>query len=297
MNGFTIVELLVVIAVIAILIGLLLPAIQSAREAGRAMQCKNNLKQIGLAIHLYHDAKQQLPPARINDVGFDGTLLMILPYMEQVAEAKRFDFQIGYQQSTSNLQVASMQMPDYVCPSMHLPRTVPDPNPACAEFGAPGSYAVNTGSTLSFVFPFIPPHNGAIIHPKFGATTIGGISNTRGTSQLLMVGETNYALDNYYWTVVYPPNTPKYGESRWAVGYPGCTWASTSAPLNSTHLQTLEYGIFYDEYECFRSDHPGGVNFVMVDGSVHFLQNSIDFDVLHALSNRSSTVTLPSDAF
>jgi prepilin-type processing-associated H-X9-DG protein len=172
---------------------------------------------------------------------------------------------------------------------MKMPRPVPDPDPACEEFGAVGSYAVNTGSTLSFVFPFIPPHNGAIIHPKFGTTTIAGISAARGASKLFLVGEMNYGLDNYNWSVVKPPNTPKYGETRWAVGYPGVTWASTAAPINSTHLQTLEFGTFYDEYESFRSDHPGGVNFCMVDGSVHFISETTDFATQQALSNRKST--------
>ena len=285
--AFSLIELLVVIAVIGVLIGLLLPAVQAAREAARMATCQNNLKQIGLAIHMFHDASKKLPPARMNDNGFNGTFLMVLSYLEQDDVARRFDGSVSYQGNAENREVAATPIPTYLCPSMKLMREVPDSDPACSEFGAPGSYAVSTGSELCFVFPFIPPHNGAIIHPKFGKTTLARISHDDGTAYTLMVGEMNYGLKGYTWGACKPAGTEKFGETRWAVGYPGVTWASAAAPLNSKDVQTQIYGLFYAEYEAFRSDHPQGVNFAFVDGSVRFIADDISHDTLKHLSTRS----------
>src|SRR5262249_7138738 len=88
--GFSLVELLVVIAIIGILVALLLPAVQSARESARNTQCKNNLKQIGLAMQMHNCARGRLPPARYSDVGYNGAFLLILPYLEEQAAAARF---------------------------------------------------------------------------------------------------------------------------------------------------------------------------------------------------------------
>jgi prepilin-type N-terminal cleavage/methylation domain-containing protein/prepilin-type processing-associated H-X9-DG protein len=296
-RGFSLVELLVVIAIIGVLVAVLLPAIQAAREASRAASCRNNLKQIATAIHLYHDGTKRLPPARVSDNGFDGMFLIILPFLEEGALADQFDEKLAYQATAGNLAVAGMSIAVYSCPSMALPRDVPDPDPGCNEHGAPGSYAVSTGSGLSFVFSFIPPHNGAIIHPKFGVTTIPKIGGADGASKTLLIGEMNFGLTNYYWSTCKSTNTVKGGETRWAVGYPGVTWASTSAPLNSTTLQTLQYGVFYTEYESFRSDHPGGVNFAMVDASVRFISQDIDQNVLNALATRSGGEVIDASAF
>jgi prepilin-type processing-associated H-X9-DG protein len=184
---------------------------------------------------------------------------------------------------------------------MHLPRTVPDPNPACAEVGAPGSYAVSTGSAISAgpISPALklPDHNGAIIHPRYGVTTMPKISAADGTSKTLLIGEMNYGLSNYFWSSCKAPNTVKGGETRWAVGYYGITWGSAAAPLNSNFQETVVYGFFYQEFDAFRSDHPGGVHFAFADGSVRLLEDTIDHNVLKALATRDGAETLDSSEY
>ncbi len=232
----------------------------------------------------------------MSDSGLNSAFLTILPFLEEGNLKAMFDDKLSYKSSAGNLEVSNTHVPIYYCPSMFLPRVVPDPDPTCAENGAPGSYAASTGSEISAgpISPGLnlPGHNGAIIHPRYGVTTISKISTQDGTSKTFMVGEMNYGLKNYFWPSCKPTNTLKGGETRWAVGYYGITWASTAAPLNSTFQQQQVLGIFYKEYDSFRSDHPGGVNFAFVDGSVRLVNENIDLNVLQALSTRDGAETL-----
>ena len=222
----------------------------------------------------------------------------MLPYLEESNAAAGFSSKLQYNLG-DNAAVANLPMSVYVCPSMNLPRIVPEPDPACGESGAAGSYAVSTGSTLSFAFEvtYLPPHNGAIIHPRFGVTTIPKISSADGSGKTLLLGEMNYGLSNYLWSGCKPSGSVKWGETRWAVGYPGVTWASATGPLNPAQLTTLLYFQFYAEYESFRSDHGGGVNFAMVDGSVRFVGNSVEQTVLQALATRASGESLDAASY
>ncbi len=283
-GGFSLVELLVVIAIIGVLVAILLPAIQSARESSRAVSCRNNLKQIAMAAHLYHDGAKRLPPARLDRAKSGpgtSTFFILLPYLEEQNSAKLFTASASYK-SAANVAVSNTRIPIYLCPTMNLPREVPDASHA--EVGTPGSYAVSTGSDISFLSNnIIPPHNGAIIHLAFGATTLSKISNADGTSKTFLAGELNYGLTNYN----FADGTPAYGETRWAVAYPGITWASTTARMNSDTLRTYKYDIYWEEFEAFRSDHAGGAHFAFVDGSVRFLSEDIDRGIYSALATRA----------
>lgn len=285
--GFSLVELLVVIAIVSVLVAILLPAIQAAREASRAASCRNNLKQIATAVHLYHDAAKRLPPARLefskNGTG-TSTFYMILPFLEEQSLAGLFAKGESWK-STNNAVISNTRIPLYLCPTMNLPREVPDA--AHGEVGAPGSYAVSTGSDCAFISSLIPKHNGAIIHPAFGATTIPKISNADGTSKTFLAGELNYGLAN--WT--FGDGTPAYGEARWAVAYSGITWASTTGRMNSRSIETYNYDIYPAEYEAFRSDHSGGANFAFVDGSVRFITEDVDRAVYSAMATRAGGET------
>ena len=149
--GFTLVELLVVIAIIGILVALLLPAVQAAREAARRSQCFNNLKQIDLAIHLYHDATKSLPPSRMPC--WHGTWASaIWPYLEEGSIAQKWDPVMGYyEQPLENL---TAQVPSYLCPTRRSPPQLSVEGDTRSGVphrpGALGDYAVSIGDGIDY---------------------------------------------------------------------------------------------------------------------------------------------------
>jgi prepilin-type N-terminal cleavage/methylation domain-containing protein len=152
-RGFTLIELLVVIAIIAVLISLLLPAVQQAREAARRSQCKNNLKQITLATHMFHDTFNKFPYAARDlwpgeSVANWGTgLSQILPYLEQDAIAKRWDPKLARNSTVdtdgdtyTNAILQQMTIPTFLCPTMNMPSA------PLTENRAPCSYLFSAGT-------------------------------------------------------------------------------------------------------------------------------------------------------
>lgn len=290
-RGFTLIELLVVIAIIATLMALLLPAVQQAREAARRTQCRNHLKQIGLAIHNYHDIYSQFPNANANNSLTGGSLFVsILPMMEQGNAYQLYDFSLG-NSSPGNVAVTGQTLPFYLCPSSPIPRTVP----GCSDDAgrAPGNYAACMGTTdynpyWSYFGLPRPQLNGAIVYTDSsnGHTKFRDIID--GTSSTLLVGETAYNLPDYRFT---SPSSSCSGESRysftyWSNPYPGSTICTTAFAFNPRDV--ADDGIFdLNWMKSFRSDHTGGVQFVLVDGSVHFISGNIDRDLLHAISTRN----------
>lgn len=276
-SAFTVVELLVVIAVIGILVALLLPAVQAARAAARRTQCRNNLKQIGLATHSYHDSFRTFPMA--THWAPNGTLYSaltaILPYHEQGSLYVQYDVNAP-SYSVFNEDVISQRVPGYLCPSMVLRRQVPALS--CGERNrAPGSYAVCTGTRSGFG----QSHDGAIVPHYAGPTGFHNIDD--GASNTFLVGELNYGLENFTWSSGPCQGQPKYGAGAWGIGHPGMSMATTVGVFNSDRMVNG-----FDEYETFRSDHVGGVFFVMTDGAVRFVSSFVDDGLLDALATRSS---------
>lgn len=275
-GGFSLVELLVVIAVVGILIALLLPAVQSARESARRVRCGNNLRQIGVAMHLHDDAHNALPPGKMkSDNGelLNSGFVASLPYLEQSNLHNQYDFKTG-PFDAPNRDLLAVRVSIFTCPAMQLGRDVPRAD--CDEFAAPSSYALSTGSESTRDI-----HNGAIVGygPEYLKVSLASISQADGTSNTFMVGELDYGLTN--WIDFCVEGISKGGTTQWAIAYPGHAWASTLGVFNSSELING-----FAEWETFRSDHPGGCFFLMADGSVHFVEESVEPAILDASATR-----------
>ena len=284
-SAFTLVELLVVITIIGVLIALLLPAVQAAREAARRMSCSNNLKQIGLALHLYHDARGCLPsgwrgynaagqPYALGEPGW-GWAACILPFVEQenvAANVIHFDKSLT---ALENAQARTFVLGLFRCPSDAGEPTftwVPDRPP---ENGGPTSVELATANYVG-VFGTKDVHScgsvpdgqqamsdGAFFHNS--AVRFADIKD--GLSQTFAAGEraTNTAIsDGTTWAGA-PP-----GDNDCS---PGLVVATAGYPPNSPGNDTHD----------FSSNHPAGTNFLMCDGSVHMITQYIDATVYHAL--------------
>lgn len=280
-RGFTLIELLVVIAIIAVLIALLLPAVQQAREAARNTQCRNNLKQIGLAFHNYHDVSNTFPQTEAggtNTLGRASAFASILPHLDQSPVYQRYDFRLRNSDAPNQVAVSQV-IPTYLCPTAVIPRPVPIAG-CDLNNRAPGTYAVCTGSgdPWGLVFGGGQAHNGAIVHPIQGVTRMRDILD--GTSQTLMVGESDWNLPDYLFTSGPCSGQVRWGFTYWSSPYPLATAFTTMAPFNpkSGGAAVLSR---------FRSDHHGFVNFALCDGSVRPISENIDQNLLNALGTRA----------
>ncbi|HEY2838940.1 MAG TPA: DUF1559 domain-containing protein [Pirellulales bacterium] len=264
-RGFTLVEVLVVIAIIGVLIGLLLPAVQMARESARRAQCKNNLKQMGIALQAYHDTWSVFPrggwPVTSNNLSWAAS---ILPQLEQPALLASIHNDRPYT-DPSNLAAGQTVLPVFLCPTS--PKDTPfrntqdisaTPTPyARTDYGA-----VNGERTLRAAHATNDPERGAMIL----AMNISLSQITDGSSQTILIGEAPEGINSLWMSVK--------------------NVFDQSAPINTLATYGPEY-IFYDYGQEINSYHSGGAQVLFADGSVHFLQQTIDNSALAGMCSRA----------
>ena len=286
-RGFTLIELLVVLAILALLMALLLPAIQKVREAAARASCGNNLKQMGLAIHMYHSDYNKLPPNRLSDLHATWAVL-ILPYLEQGNLYARWNLADTYYDQSDVARLTPVSI--YFCPSRRTAQSPPnasisgdqndDIGPTLGPLvpGALGDYGTCTGTDNCDGHVY----NGAFraaqnqYGQSLGAVTFGQI--TDGLSNTFFVGEKHVHLRNFGRGVL---DCSLYNGDYWVC-------SSRSAGPNYLLAQTPT-----DNVIGFGSYHPGICQFVMGDGSVRSLSNGTAPNTLALLANISDGQPLP----
>lgn len=315
-RGFTLVELLVVIGIIGILIALLLPAVQAAREAARRMQCQNNLKQIGLALHNYLSAISRFPPVTVVPVGqtfepWSGHA-RLLPYLEQASLANLIDFGAS-NEFTENAVAARTRVAIYLCPSEINDRE--RHTPTLVHY--PLNYGFNEGTWFIY-----DPKTGAVGDGAFApnhayrpADMTDGLSNTLAAAEVKAYQPNLWDTNQPATLGVAAPSSPNElsahyggtfdsnGHTEWVEGDVHESGFTTTFTPNLDVPYTdsgITYGIDFTSMRdgesataptyaavTARSYHPGIVNVLLLDGSARSIQDTIDARVWRALGTRA----------
>lgn len=301
-NAFTLVELLVIIAIVGLLVGLLLPAVQSAREAARRMSCSNNMRQLGLALHMFQDTNRAFPASGWTTAGpgnpagkFVGWRPLVFPYLEQANAHKLYNFSMNWWEDT-NLTLAAIPFPVFRCPS--TPENSPVLNIIAKNPRPALMLTVPLGSTDYEAIQGVQPasidrvlyNNGnrfAVMH-RNSRTRMGDILD--GTSNTICVVECSGR------PIVY-----RLGQARRDLNNDqGIGWADSEGPfsLDGASPDGSQEGCnpaagcnvamnVRNDNEPF-SFHPGGIQVLYADGHVDFLSQTIELKVMAAQCTRAA---------
>ncbi len=318
-RGFTLVELLVVIAIIGILVGLLLPAVQAAREAARRMQCSNNLKQQGLALHNYADTYKTFPPALLNSGRYNNSAYlaahggvlnttgwaMLLPYVEQSALNSKYNFSVCSSMSSRygavvtgtdvmNDGIYNARLPFLECPSHPEAGTT-----SSSKAGTTDTYSRRNAVRTSYFFStgyytdYDSPHStksGKLQQGMFGNDDGSKLSAmVDGMSNALAIGEgaggawkTSSSYGPWGMTGTHTCCHGRVPVGTFVNGVPAPTAREIQDYSINAHYTTDSKGRSYAW--GFNSLHTGGAQFAFGDGSIHFLSQSMDFSTLAKLA-------------
>jgi prepilin-type N-terminal cleavage/methylation domain-containing protein/prepilin-type processing-associated H-X9-DG protein len=320
-SGFTLIELLVVIAIIAILIALLLPAVQQAREAARRTQCRNNLKQLGLAMHNYHDNFNQFAPTIFADSGAltwsdssrGSYMIRYLPYIDQAPFFNALNFSLmGTAWNPGNFEAQTnpngqlwrnTPIPSFMCPS--------DPSPPVGGHSAKSNYACSMGAQAMPSWTANPwgvctqyPGNvlntggaghgndrnpdaiSGIVSRLCWAARIGQI--TDGTSNVIAMGEIRPSCGDHTWNGWFHFNSLWVATTA-PINFPiecineSTSWNAATAPAGRNGCNQYQN---WSTSQGFKSRHVGGAHFLLCDGSVRFISENIDYLTYNRVGDR-----------
>ncbi|WP_169974660.1 DUF1559 domain-containing protein [Tautonia rosea] len=329
-SGFTLIELLVVIAIIGVLIALLLPAVQSAREAARRAQCANNLKQLGLAVHMYHDVNHVIPRGSDSHEYTFSPLARIFPYLENNALFEAMNFDVGLRYSpasgmgalvrSENTTVTRTLVATFLCPSDGANEELTD------EQWRPANYVASSGSAMSPALlqmswrDWGSRQDGVSFHQsQIGFRGVrDGLSQTALMSESIVGaqavpnagGPLDVRLFHTLTSAGFPPLIPTEDRCQadgsgmiwqsgrnasWALGRLDATLYNHALTPNADRPDCL--GVIQVGWKGARSFHPGGVNVLFCDGSVRLVKESVDPLTWRALATRNGGEVISADAY
>ena len=300
-RGFTLIELLVVIAIIAVLVSLLLPAVQQAREAARRSQCKNNLKQLGLAMHSYHDVFRCFPFGQLDSPNGFSAVSQMLPYIDQVNVYNLINFSLPYN-NAANQTALMTNIPMLQCPS--------DVTSNLSGVGGTTNYMANKGSDIIWNDPSGPnvgrtPANGLFYYYsriKMSDITDGS-SNTAAFSERVLADGNNgivSPLEDVFFSPA-APNTPDEAIqicsaldiNNLANQFPlfmGAPWIHGQhcyLHVNVPNSRSCGFFVALRATMPPSSRHTGGVHTLLADGSVRFVAQTVNLATWRALGTRA----------
>lgn len=324
-SGFTIIELVVVILIVATVAALLVPTMQQLRERARLAQCSSNLKRIGLALHNYHDAHGALPPGVLNVNYLDprsneaSPLAMLLPFFEHASSFAVFDFGHDANLDPANLRARQQVVPELQCPSqpVRAPFVVSQCPFGCGttnyhpSLGANANYAKNNGpfgkrygasfSEFSDGLGYTALFSESMLGPSAGVPSIA-VTAAGSPDDFAVATTLDYATfdstpggGELYWNPACDDRRATAFQYRGKQYYRGgvySTFYSHTLPPNSRHRDCIRGEGLDQGHLAARSYHLGGVNYVLGDGSVRFASNEIAPDVWRALGSKAGGESL-----